>query len=99
MTIQRRTFLKSSASFLPAMALQKVLAQSSPEAPAAPALHPVPAGEDRSGHLHSLGFSSLAFKVVPSDTAATSSSLSTEISYPTRARLCICISLRKNGST
>jgi len=68
MSIKRRTFLKSSASFLPAMALQNVFAQSSPEAPAAPTLHPVPAGEDRSGHLHSLGFSSLAFKVVPSDT-------------------------------
>ena len=69
MSIERRSFLKSSASLLPALALQNVLAQSSPDAPAAPALHPVPAGEDRSGHLHSLGFSSLAFKVVPSDTS------------------------------
>ncbi len=69
MPVQRRAFLKSSASLLPAMALQNVLAQSSPEAQAAPNIHPVPAGEDRSGHLHSLGFSSLAFKVVPSDTA------------------------------
>jgi mannose-6-phosphate isomerase-like protein (cupin superfamily) len=69
MRIERRSFLKSSASLLPALALQNVLAQSSPDAPAAPALHPVPAGEDRSGHLHSLGFSSLAFKVVPSDTS------------------------------
>ena len=69
MPIPRRTFLKSSASFLPAIALQNVVAQSSPEAPAALTLHPVPAGEDRSGRLHSLGFSSLAFKVVPSDTS------------------------------
>ena len=69
MSIERRSFLKSSASLLPALALQNVLAQSSPEAPTAPALHPVPAGEDRSGHLHSIGFSSLAFKVVPSDTS------------------------------
>ncbi len=69
MPIHRRTFLKSSASFLPAMALQNVLAQSSPEAPVAPSVHPVPAGEDVTGHLHPLGFSSLAFKVVPSDTA------------------------------
>ncbi len=69
MPIERRTFLKTSASFLPAMALQNVLGQSSPQAPAAPALHPVRAGEDRSGHLHPLGFSSLAFKVVPSDTS------------------------------
>ena len=69
MPIHRRSFLKTSVSLLPAMALQNVLAQSSPEAPAGPSIHPVPAGEDRSGHLHSLGFSSLAFKVIPSDTA------------------------------
>ena len=69
MSIHRRTFLKSSASFLPAIALQNVLAQTSPETPPDSILHPVPAGEDRSGHLHSLGFSSLAFKVVTSDAA------------------------------
>ena len=74
MSIHRRTFLKSSASFLPAIAFQNVLAQASPETPIAPTLHPVfagpvPAGQDRSGHLHSLGFSSIAFKVVTSDTA------------------------------
>ena len=49
------------------MALHNVLAQSSPET--LPTLHPVPAGEDRTGHLHSLGFSHLAFKVTTSDTA------------------------------
>ena len=69
MSVHRRSFLKSSASLLPALALQNVLAQSSPDAPAAASLHPVLAGEDRSGHLHPLGFSSLAFKVVPSDTS------------------------------
>jgi mannose-6-phosphate isomerase-like protein (cupin superfamily) len=69
MSIRRRTFLKSSASFLPAIAFQNVLAQSSPATPPDSILHPVPAGQDRSGHLHSLGFSSLAFKVVTSDAA------------------------------
>jgi len=69
MPIHRRTFLKSAASVIPAAAFQNVLAQSSPETPNAPTLHPVPAGEDRSGHLHPIGFSSLAFKVVPSDTS------------------------------
>ncbi|MGO9325968.1 MAG: cupin domain-containing protein [Terracidiphilus sp.] len=68
MPIQRRTFLKSSAAILPAIAFQNVFAQSSPETPPATTPHPVPAGQDRTGHLHSLGFSSLAFKVVPSDT-------------------------------
>jgi mannose-6-phosphate isomerase-like protein (cupin superfamily) len=69
MPIPRRAFLKSAASIVPAAALQNVLAQSSPEPPAAPEPHPVPAGADRTGHLHSLGFSSLAFKVIPFDTA------------------------------
>jgi len=68
MSIHRRTFLKSAASAIPAVAFQNVLAQSSPETPIVPTLHPVPGGEDRTGHLHSLGFSSLAFKVVTSDT-------------------------------
>ena len=67
MTIQRRSFLKSAASVVPFAALHDLVAQSA--APSVAALHPVGAGEDRSGHLHSLGFSSLAFKVVPSDTA------------------------------
>jgi len=69
MPIPRRTFLKSAASVFPAVALQNVLAQNPPEPPASPELHPVPAGQDRTGHLHSLGFSSLAFKVIPADTA------------------------------
>jgi mannose-6-phosphate isomerase-like protein (cupin superfamily) len=69
MPIHRRTFLKSAASVIPAAAFQNVLAQSPPETPNAPIVHTVPAGEDRSGHLHPLGFSSLAFKVVPSDTS------------------------------
>ena len=69
MSIERRTFLKSAASVIPAAALQNVLAQTAPEPPAAPELHPVPEGQDRTGHLHSIGFSSLAFKVIPADTA------------------------------
>jgi mannose-6-phosphate isomerase-like protein (cupin superfamily) len=73
MPIQRRAFLKTAASVIPAAALQDLLAQSSPETQS-PALNPapagpVPAGADRTGHLHSIGFSSLAFKVIPSDTA------------------------------
>jgi quercetin dioxygenase-like cupin family protein len=73
MPIHRRTFLKSAASVIPAAALQNVLAQSTPETqsptPNPVPAGPVPAGADRTGHLHSLGFSSLAFKVIPSDTA------------------------------
>lgn len=72
MPIPRRTFLKSAASVIPATALHNALAQSSPETQS-PTLNsvpagPVPAGADRTGHLHSLGFSDLAFKVLTSDT-------------------------------
>jgi mannose-6-phosphate isomerase-like protein (cupin superfamily) len=69
MPIPRRAFLKSAASIIPATALQNVLAQGSPEPPAATELHPVPAGADRFGEARTLGHSHLAFKVVTSDTA------------------------------
>jgi mannose-6-phosphate isomerase-like protein (cupin superfamily) len=73
MPIHRRAFLRSAASVIPAAALQNVLAQSSLETqsstPNPVPAGPVPAGADRTGHLHSIGFSSLAFKVIPSDTA------------------------------
>lgn len=36
--------------------------------PTGPAVQPVSAGQDRTGHTHSLGFSSLAFKVLTADT-------------------------------
>lgn len=67
MRIPRRVFLKSTASVLPATALHNLLAQSAPSPE--PALHPVAAGQDRLGPPHSLGFSSLTFKVAASDTA------------------------------
>ncbi len=63
----RRSFLKAVAALAPAIALRELAAQTSAPPPST-TLHPVEAGEDRSGHLHSLGFSSLAFKVVPADT-------------------------------
>ncbi len=67
MPIPRRSFLRSAAALAPAAALHNLLAQT-PAAPASPALHPVGAGQDRTGHVHSLGFSSLAFKVLTADT-------------------------------
>jgi len=69
MPLQRRSFLKAVASIAPAAALHNLVAQA-PAPPPAAELHPVGSGQDRSGHLHSLGFSSLAFKVSASDTAA-----------------------------
>lgn len=41
-----------------------------PAPPSSLELHPVGAGEDRFGHAHSLGFSSLAFKVSGSETGS-----------------------------
>jgi mannose-6-phosphate isomerase-like protein (cupin superfamily) len=68
MPLQRRSFLKAVASIAPAAALHNLVAQT-PAPPPSKDLHPVAAGQDRSGHLHSLGFSSLAFKTTTSDTA------------------------------
>jgi mannose-6-phosphate isomerase-like protein (cupin superfamily) len=65
----RRSFLRAA----PAVAFTDLLARAAfaSEAPApaaAPELHPVAAGEDRFGSLHSLGFSDLAFKVGTQET-------------------------------
>ena len=68
MSLQRRSFLKAFASIAPAAAMHNLVAQA-PAPPPPAGLHPVGAGQDRSGHIHSLGFSSLAFKVSTADTA------------------------------
>jgi len=72
MSMVRRSFLKSAvASLLPAALLRDLEAQMPNEKPAVPrvaALHVVGAGRDRLGPTHSLGFSSLAFKVTSSET-------------------------------
>ena len=71
MPLPRRSFLKSAASVLPAAALHDLIATAhaqSPAAVAAPGLHVVPAGQDRIGHAHTMGISSLAFKVLTAET-------------------------------
>ena len=68
MSIARRSFLKTvAASAFPAAALHELIAQV-PSAPASAELHVVGEGEDRFGKTHSLGFSSLAFKVGTAET-------------------------------
>jgi mannose-6-phosphate isomerase-like protein (cupin superfamily) len=69
--MKRRSFLKTVAAVAPSAGLQNFLvtlahAQAST---APPAVHVVGAGEDRSGHPHSLGFSSILFKVPTTETA------------------------------
>jgi mannose-6-phosphate isomerase-like protein (cupin superfamily) len=76
--MERRTFLKSVTAAAPAAGLQTflvnhALAQTPAAAPPAPApqqgsLHVVRSGEDRFGHSHTLGFSSILFKVPASET-------------------------------
>ena len=75
--MQRRSFLRSAATAAPLAIVTRLIPGISaraddapPEDPVKPAgLHPVAAGEDRYGTLHSLGFSDLAFKVGTEETA------------------------------
>jgi mannose-6-phosphate isomerase-like protein (cupin superfamily) len=66
--MKRRSFLKATAALLPAagirnFALDQAAAVSSPAE-----IHVVGSGQDRFGESHSLGFSSILFKVATRDT-------------------------------
>ncbi|HWE83691.1 MAG TPA: cupin domain-containing protein [Terracidiphilus sp.] len=72
--MRRRAFLRAATWAAPTAVLtnlfaQPVIAGQLAPAPPAPELHPVTAGQDRFGNLHSLGFSDLAFKVGTEETA------------------------------
>jgi mannose-6-phosphate isomerase-like protein (cupin superfamily) len=70
--MRRRSFLKAVAAAAPAAGMQHFLVtQALAQAPASPlagGIHVVGAGEDFSGQPHSLGFSSIHFKVPTSAT-------------------------------
>ncbi len=66
--MQRRNFLQSAAALLP-LALLKRAAQAAPSSDPAPQPHIIPAGADSLGEHHSLGFSSISFKVLPRETS------------------------------
>ena len=68
--MRRRRFLTGAAALAPAAALQNLMATlAHAQAPAASAaVHVVGSGEDRFGSPHSLGFSSIAFKVGTAET-------------------------------
>jgi mannose-6-phosphate isomerase-like protein (cupin superfamily) len=70
--MERRSFLKAVAAAVPVAGLQTFLVNQalSQTAAATPqgSLHVVGAGEDRFGQAHSLGFSSILFKVAASET-------------------------------
>ena len=71
--MKRRNFLKSAASVLPAAGFPAggfevfALGQSAALPPTG-GIHPVEAGQDRFGETHSLGYSTILFKAVPSET-------------------------------
>jgi mannose-6-phosphate isomerase-like protein (cupin superfamily) len=64
--MERRSFLRAAAAAVPALGLHDLLAQA---ATTTPALHVVGNGQDRFGATHSLGFSSVGFKVGTAETA------------------------------
>ena len=66
--MQRRGFLQSAAAFFPLSWLERAGWTTMAQAPA-PHAHVVPAGQDRLGESHSMGFSRIAFKVLPRETA------------------------------
>ncbi|MGB9145260.1 MAG: cupin domain-containing protein [Acidobacteriaceae bacterium] len=70
--MQRRSFLQAAAAALPALGLHDILAAEAQAhrdaAPSPVELHVVGDGEDRFGQPHSLGFSTVSFKVGTAET-------------------------------
>jgi len=70
--MHRRSFLRAATWAAPTAILSNLFtlpATGQQSAITPPELHPVAAGEDRFGSLHSLGFSNLAFKVSAEETS------------------------------
>jgi quercetin dioxygenase-like cupin family protein len=65
-TMKRRSFLKAASALLPAASL-KTFALEQAVAPTSSEAHIVGTGQDRFGESHSLGFSSILFKVATRD--------------------------------
>jgi quercetin dioxygenase-like cupin family protein len=65
--MQRRSFLKAAAAVLPAAGFGGLALGQAGAASAAGEVHAVGAGEDRLGETHSLGFSTILFKVLTRD--------------------------------
>ena len=64
--MQRRSFLKAASAMLPAASLKNFALEQA--AQPASEIHVVGSGQDRFGASHSLGFSSILFKVATRDT-------------------------------
>jgi hypothetical protein len=66
--MERRSFLKTAAAVLPAAGLGRFALGQAGAAALESGIHPVGAGQDRLGETHSLGFSTILFKVLPRET-------------------------------
>jgi quercetin dioxygenase-like cupin family protein len=66
--MKRRSFIKSAAAFLPAAGIDPMVFASFPGVDAPKEGMVIGAGKDREGESHSLGFSSILFKVLPGET-------------------------------
>jgi quercetin dioxygenase-like cupin family protein len=67
--MKRRSFLKSAAALFPASGLEAFALTDTAASPAADGVHLIPAGEDRLSETHTLGFSTIRFKVLPRETS------------------------------
>ena len=67
--MERRSFLKTAAAVIPAVGLKDFALGQAAAAAVAGEMHPVGAGQDRLGETHSLGFSTILFKVLPRETS------------------------------
>jgi mannose-6-phosphate isomerase-like protein (cupin superfamily) len=65
--MKRRSFLKSAAALLPAAGLQEFVLAQAAAAPSSAEIHVVGSDQDRFGEHHSLGFSTIRFKVATRD--------------------------------
>jgi quercetin dioxygenase-like cupin family protein len=68
--MHRRRFVQSAAALFPLTLVERTL-PSTATPPAGLNAHPIPAGHDRLDEHHSLGFSTISFKVLPRETAGT----------------------------
>jgi quercetin dioxygenase-like cupin family protein len=66
--MQRRRFVQSTAALFPLTLIDRALA-AAPTPPAAPEARLIPNGQDRLSEQHSLGYSTISFKVLPRETA------------------------------
>jgi mannose-6-phosphate isomerase-like protein (cupin superfamily) len=67
-TMERRSFLKTAAALFPVAGVPAFALHEEAGLSVSDQIHVVTAGQDRLGETHSRGFSSILFKVLPSET-------------------------------